>query len=194
MWLHRRCVFTGEGIHDGYDKIHLYDAYGFSESADVEPGNEPFAFDVDGITVGDTTCHDVRFPELFRKLADRGAQAIIVTAHWGAGEGKVDAWIFVGCEWSGGSFSWFGQRCCCVLLYGGERLELYDLGSNPCGHPCRVLRAGYMRIPDTCICIGFLAAALRADGVAVGDRLACGRFIWRGRADRGGQSRPGARG
>lgn len=85
-------LVTGEGIHDGYDKIHLYDAYGFSESADVEPGDQPFTFEVDGITVGVATCYDVRFPELFRELADRGAQAIIVTAHWGAGEGKVDAW------------------------------------------------------------------------------------------------------
>ncbi|MDP9936775.1 putative amidohydrolase [Paenarthrobacter nicotinovorans] len=85
-------LVTGEGIHSGYDKIHLYDAYGFSESADVEPGIEPFTFDVDGITVGVATCYDVRFPELFRELADRGAQIIIVTAHWGAGEGKIDAW------------------------------------------------------------------------------------------------------
>lgn len=34
-------------------------------------------------------------PELFRELADRGAQIIIVTAHWGAGEGKVDAWCLL---------------------------------------------------------------------------------------------------
>jgi hypothetical protein len=34
------------------------------------------------------------------------------------------------CWWpvrSGGSFSWLGQRCCCVLLHGRERLELHDL-------------------------------------------------------------------
>jgi predicted amidohydrolase len=85
-------LVTGENIHSGYDKIHLYDAYGFSESADVEPGNEPFTFEVDGVTVGVATCYDVRFPELFRELADRGAQVIIVTAHWGAGDGKIDAW------------------------------------------------------------------------------------------------------
>ncbi|MCI0144257.1 carbon-nitrogen hydrolase family protein [Arthrobacter bambusae] len=85
-------LVTGESIHDGYDKIHLYDAYGFSESADVEPGDEPFTFEVDGVTLGVATCYDVRFPELFRELADRGAQVIIVTAHWGAGEGKVDTW------------------------------------------------------------------------------------------------------
>ncbi|WP_346764437.1 carbon-nitrogen hydrolase family protein [Rhodococcus sp. B10] len=85
-------LVTGEHIHEGYDKIHLYDAYGFSESADVQPGNTPFVFEVDGITIGVATCYDVRFPELFRALADRGAEVILVTAHWGAGDGKVDAW------------------------------------------------------------------------------------------------------
>ena len=33
---------------------------------------------------------------------------------------------FVGGGWSGGSFSWLGQRCGCVLLHGRERLELHD--------------------------------------------------------------------
>lgn len=40
------------------------------------------------VTVGVATCYNVRFPERFRELADRGVQVIIVTAHWGAGEGK----------------------------------------------------------------------------------------------------------
>lgn len=85
-------LVTGDGNHTSYDKIHLYDAYGFSESTAVQPGNEPFVFTVDGITLGVATCYDVRFPELFRELADRGSDAVLVTAHWGAGEGKVDAW------------------------------------------------------------------------------------------------------
>lgn len=85
-------LVTGDDIHSGYDKIHLYDAYGFSESTDVQPGDTPFVFDVDGVTVGVATCYDVRFPELFRELADMGAEVVLVTAHWGAGDGKVDAW------------------------------------------------------------------------------------------------------
>ena len=28
---------------------------------------------------------------------------------------------------SGGSFSWLGQRCSCLLLHGRERLDLHDL-------------------------------------------------------------------
>lgn len=85
-------IVTGPGIHDGYHKIHLYDAYGFAESDVIEPGSAPFVFTVDGVTIGVATCYDVRFPELFRALADQGAQVVLVTAHWGAGPGKIDAW------------------------------------------------------------------------------------------------------
>jgi predicted amidohydrolase len=59
-----------------YDKIHLYDAYGFAESRTVAPGREPVVIDVGGVGVGMSTCYDVRFPALYTELADRGAQVV----------------------------------------------------------------------------------------------------------------------
>ena len=53
---------TGGGVEASYDKIHLFDAFGFRESRTVAPGVEPVTIDVDGVTVGLTTCYDVRFP------------------------------------------------------------------------------------------------------------------------------------
>lgn len=85
-------LVTGGGHHVGYDKIHLFDAFGFTESRTVAPGGEPLVVVVDGVGLGLATCYDVRFPELFRALADRGAAAVVVAASWGAGEGKVDQW------------------------------------------------------------------------------------------------------
>ncbi|WP_030430891.1 carbon-nitrogen hydrolase family protein [Allokutzneria albata] len=85
-------LITGPGGHHGYDKIHLFDAFGFQESATVAPGTEAVTFDVGGTTVGAAVCYDVRFPELFRALADRGAEVIVVTASWGAGPGKREQW------------------------------------------------------------------------------------------------------
>ena len=85
-------LITGLGHHTGYDKIHLYDAFGFRESDTVAPGAEPVTVDVDGVTLGFATCYDVRFPELFRALADRGASAVVLPTSWGAGEGKRDQW------------------------------------------------------------------------------------------------------
>ena len=43
-----------------YDKIHLYDAFGFTESRTVAPGREPVVITVDGVEVGLT--HLLRHP------------------------------------------------------------------------------------------------------------------------------------
>ena len=55
-------------------------------------GHEPVVVTVDGVAVGLTTCYDVRFPGLYTRLADLGAQIICVAASWAAGPGKVDQW------------------------------------------------------------------------------------------------------
>jgi predicted amidohydrolase len=86
---------TGGGVEDSYDKIHLYDAFGFTESATVAPGGNPVLISVDGIGVGMTLCYDIRFPALFTELADRGASVITVSASWGAGPGKLDQWTLL---------------------------------------------------------------------------------------------------
>jgi deaminated glutathione amidase len=78
-----------------YDKIHLYDAFGFTESRTVAPGREPVVITVDGVGVGLTTCYDLRFPELFTTLARRGAQLITVSASWAAGPGKLEQWTLL---------------------------------------------------------------------------------------------------
>ena len=78
-----------------YDKIHLYDAFGFTESRTVAPGNEPVVITVDGIRVGLTVCYDIRFPALYTELARRGAQLIAVCASWGSGSGKLEQWTLL---------------------------------------------------------------------------------------------------
>jgi predicted amidohydrolase len=83
---------TGPGVEASYDKIHLFDAFGFAESDTVEAGTLPVTFELGGITFGLATCYDIRFPALFTANADLGAEANIVCASWGAGPGKVDQW------------------------------------------------------------------------------------------------------
>ncbi|MFC4564211.1 carbon-nitrogen hydrolase family protein [Nocardiopsis mangrovi] len=83
---------TGAGVEAAYRKIHVFDAFGFRESDSVEPGEEPVSIEVDGVRIGLATCYDVRFPELFRRLAAEGAVATVVCASWGAGEGKAEQW------------------------------------------------------------------------------------------------------
>jgi len=86
---------TGPGVEARYDKIHLYDAFGFTESDGVAPGREPLVVTVDGVGVGVTLCYDIRFPSLYTELADRGAELITVSASWGAGPGKLDQWTLL---------------------------------------------------------------------------------------------------
>lgn len=71
-----------------YRKIHLFDnevvGAAFRESATVAPGDEVVVADVVlddvAVRVGLATCYDLRFPELFRILALRGAEVILVPA------------------------------------------------------------------------------------------------------------------
>ncbi|MEU9794503.1 carbon-nitrogen hydrolase family protein [Streptomyces sparsogenes] len=83
---------TGPGVEASYDKIHLYDAFGYRESDTVAAGSATTVIDVDGVRLGLATCYDVRFPELFRAHADAGAVATLLAASWGAGPGKLEQW------------------------------------------------------------------------------------------------------
>jgi len=76
-----------------YRKIHLFDALGERESAMVAPGDEPVVTDLAGVRVGIMTCYDVRFPELARALAVRGAELIVIPAAWAAGLFKEEHWV-----------------------------------------------------------------------------------------------------
>jgi predicted amidohydrolase len=85
-------LVTGPGVEASYDKIHLFDAFGFAESDTVDAGTGPVTFELGGISFGLATCYDVRFPALFTANADLGAEVNIVCASWGSGPGKVDQW------------------------------------------------------------------------------------------------------
>jgi predicted amidohydrolase len=79
-----------------YRKIHMYDVVldgvaTYQESATVSPGDEIVTVDIDGVTVGLTICYDLRFPELFRILALRGAELIVLPAAFTMTTGK-DHW------------------------------------------------------------------------------------------------------
>ncbi|MDO5533350.1 MAG: carbon-nitrogen hydrolase family protein [Propionibacteriaceae bacterium] len=75
-----------------YDKIHLFDAWGFEESRHMEAGDTPVIVEVGGLSIGLATCYDVRFPELFKHLAHAGAEVILVPASWANGPGKAEQW------------------------------------------------------------------------------------------------------
>ncbi len=70
-------------IRATYRKLHMFDVevdgVVYAESEHEQPGEEIVASELDcGVLLGMTVCYDVRFPELYRILAVRGAEVITV--------------------------------------------------------------------------------------------------------------------
>ena len=55
-------IATGPGVDAHYDKIYLYDAFGFAESKTVAPGHEPVVIAVDGQRAGQARAVDAAGP------------------------------------------------------------------------------------------------------------------------------------
>ncbi|MDA9090840.1 carbon-nitrogen hydrolase family protein [Porticoccaceae bacterium] len=97
----RSLLFDPAGNAMGqYDKIHLFDvdvgvgterAKSYKESDDFASGTDVVVAPTALCKLGMTVCYDLRFAELYRKLADEGAQIITVPAAFTAATGK-DHW------------------------------------------------------------------------------------------------------
>ena len=64
-----------------YRKHHLF-GYQSAESELLVPGERIETAEIGGVTVGVTTCYDLRFPELYRRLIDAGAELVLVPSAW----------------------------------------------------------------------------------------------------------------
>jgi deaminated glutathione amidase len=87
-------VSAGGELLAKYRKIHLYDAFGQRESDWVRAGEiaPPESFSFGGFTAGLQTCYDIRFPEVTRRLVDRGVDLVLVPAEWVRGPLKEQHW------------------------------------------------------------------------------------------------------
>jgi predicted amidohydrolase len=89
-------VFGPEGeLLALYRKIHLFDVdlpgAVLRESARVAAGSELAVAKTAACTLGLSICYDVRFPELYRQLAERGAQVLLVPSAFTVPTGR-DHW------------------------------------------------------------------------------------------------------
>lgn len=94
--MNANCVFAPDGrLAARYDKIHLfrYDngRERYDEGRVLRAGSEPVAVQADALRVGLSVCYDLRFPELYRRLARPPCDLISVPsaftyttgqAHW----------------------------------------------------------------------------------------------------------------
>jgi len=84
-----------------YRKVHLFDVdlpdgTRLLESAATRAGDEPVVSEIGGragvpVCLGMTICYDVRFPELYRRLGERGVRIVTVPAAFTVTTGK-DHW------------------------------------------------------------------------------------------------------
>tara|TARA_B100000959_G_C14926069_1_gene601562 strand:- start:708 stop:1541 length:834 start_codon:yes stop_codon:yes gene_type:complete len=78
-----------------YRKIHLFDIdlseASFKESSHVTPGEQTVVLTFHDWKIGLSICYDLRFPELYRKLAQEGAQILCIPAAFTLHTGK-DHW------------------------------------------------------------------------------------------------------
>jgi len=84
------------GVIASYDKIHMFDVdlpggESYRESANYQPGEAAVLADLPWGRIGLTICYDMRFPALYRALAESGASFLTVPsaftvktgeAHW----------------------------------------------------------------------------------------------------------------
>lgn len=95
--VNRSVLIAADGqLQAQYDKIHMFDVEledgeRHHESAAYQAGAALVTAEVQGVTLGLSICYDLRFPNLYRRLAAAGAQVIFVpsaftqqtgAAHW----------------------------------------------------------------------------------------------------------------
>ena len=79
-----------------YDKIHMFDVQvsaeeTYRESAGYRPGTESILAQTPFAAIGMTVCYDVRFPHLYRDLAQAGAEVLTIPSAFSPATGK-DHW------------------------------------------------------------------------------------------------------
>jgi predicted amidohydrolase len=91
-----RCFVIGPdgAIRARYDKIHMFDVdlpggESYRESAAFRPGAAAVTVEAAGVRLGLSICYDLRFPKLFRDLAQGGAQALTIPSAFTVPTGKA---------------------------------------------------------------------------------------------------------
>lgn len=146
-----------------YEKIHLFDITApggqvYKESATVKPGANIVTYDCEGLTIGCAICYDIRFPELFQALAERGAHVVALPAAFTLQTGK-DHWEVL-CRARAIETQTYFAACAQTgaFVSGGETRHTYghSLVVDPWGHVVAKASDG----------VGFIAARIDPELIA----------------------------
>jgi predicted amidohydrolase len=79
-----------------YRKTHLFDAFGYQESRVIAPGDRLFdPVPTPAGCIGLFVCYELRFPEVARHQAVRGAEVLVVPSAWFTGPMKEQHWRYL---------------------------------------------------------------------------------------------------
>jgi predicted amidohydrolase len=118
-----------------YRKIHLF-GYQSDETRLLTPGNTVTTVDLPWGRCGLSTCYDLRFPELFRRMVDRGAAIFLVTSAWP--RARLEAWRLFNQARAHENLAYL-VSCNCAGVNGGTRLAGHSMVVDPWG---RILAEG----------------------------------------------------
>lgn len=96
------CLFDGSGTQVArYDKMHMFDVSlpgrkeSYRESATTTAGEEPVVAETPFGHLGLAVCYDLRFPELFRALSERGAEMVALPSAFTLATGQAHWYLLV---------------------------------------------------------------------------------------------------
>lgn len=93
--INRSIVINKYGrIQSSYDKIHLFDVdiddqESHRESHFFSGGKKLVVTNINGVSIGLSICYDLRFPNMYRALAKKGAQIILIPSAFTIPSGKA---------------------------------------------------------------------------------------------------------
>lgn len=98
-------LYDDQGVVQArYDKMHLFDVHvtgtdeRYNESETIEPGEEVVVVDTPLGRLGLSVCYDLRFPELYRAMLDKGMEILAMPAAFTAYTGKAHWEVLLRCR------------------------------------------------------------------------------------------------
>ena len=156
------------GLVANYRKLHLFDVAlpdgtEWRESAAVSAGSETVTCDLLGFRIGLSICYDLRFPELYRKLVDRGCEILCVPSAFTAETGKAHWELLVRARavesqcWAIAANQW-------GVHHGGRRTYGHSMIVDPWGNVCARAESG----------VGIIVADITTESIwNIRDRMPC---------------------
>jgi predicted amidohydrolase len=148
-----------------YRKIHLFGHEG-EEKRLLQPGTEIVVVPTPWGRAGLSICYDLRFPELYRKMMERGADFFLVASAWPAV--RLESWILFNRARANENLAYLFS-CNCAGSQGEHRYGGHSLFVDPLGKV--IAEAGDGECILSAVVDPGLTARVRKDFPALNDRV-----------------------